>query len=234
MEFEQGDVLLCSVDKIVGTTVFVNIDGTTKTGSMVFSEVAPGRIRNIRDYIVPKKTIVCKILKITPNNIELSLRRVKEKERKEIIEQHKIEKSYRAILKSILKEKTKEIVEKIKQKNSLYNFLENSKENSKELEELVGKENSKSILEILKTQKKKTIILKKEMNLSTTDPNGLSLIKEILTKIEGVEIKYIAAGKYSLKREDTDIKKADTFLSEKIQEIEKAITPHNFQIKYKQ
>ena len=60
MEFEEGDVVLCTVEKIEGTVVFVNIDGTNKQGTIITSEVAPGRIRNIREYVVPKKKIVSK------------------------------------------------------------------------------------------------------------------------------------------------------------------------------
>jgi translation initiation factor 2 alpha subunit (eIF-2alpha) len=49
MELEPGDLILCTVDRIVGTTVFVKMQGTDKEGSIVFSEVSPGRIRNIRE-----------------------------------------------------------------------------------------------------------------------------------------------------------------------------------------
>ena len=56
---EVGDIVLCTVDRIIGTTVFVGIEGNGE-GSIVTSEIAPGRIRNLRDYVVPKKKIVCK------------------------------------------------------------------------------------------------------------------------------------------------------------------------------
>lgn len=234
MEIEQNDILLCTVDKVTKTNVFVKINGTKREGSIIMSEIAPGRIRNIRDYVVPKKTIICKVLNITPNNIQLSLRRVKEKERKEIIEQNKTEKSYRSILKSVLKEKTPEIVGKITEENTLYIFLEAAKEDSKELEKLTGKEDAQKILEILNTQKKKTIVLKKEIKLTTTNHNGLTLIKELLENNKDVEIKYIAAGKYSIKREDSDIKKAAMKIKEVVDSIEKAAKKYNIEITYKQ
>jgi len=233
MEFEQGDIVLCTVDRIAGTTVFVKIEGTEKTGSIVFSEVSPGRIRNIRDFVVPKKTIVCKILKIMPDHIELSLRRVTQKEQKEVLEQHKLEKSYASVLKTILKEKTPETIEKIKEKNNLYEFLENSKTDSKELEKMIGKENSTKVLEILNSQKKKTIILKKEISLTTIKPNGLTLIKKLLENIDRIEIKYLAAGKYSLKREDENIKLADNKLKEAITLIEEEAKKEGIDFKLK-
>src|SRR3990167_3310904 len=115
MTLEEGDLVLCTVEKIVGTIVFVNIDGEKKQGSIVLSEIAPGRIRNLRDYVVPKKKIVCKILRIyDKGNIELSLRRVTLKEKKEVLEQFKLEKSYESILRSVLGENAQKIIENIK------------------------------------------------------------------------------------------------------------------------
>ena len=80
---EVGDIVLCTVDRIVGTVVFVKIKGYGE-GSIIMSEIAPGRIRNLRQYVVPKKQIVCKVLRISGDRIDLSLRRVTQKEKKEV------------------------------------------------------------------------------------------------------------------------------------------------------
>jgi len=75
MELEQGDLVLCTVERIEKTIVFVKVlvGNEEIDGSIITSEIAPGRIRNIRDYVVPKKRIVCKVLRISQNkNIELS------------------------------------------------------------------------------------------------------------------------------------------------------------------
>ena len=91
MNLEEGEIVSCVVDRIVGTIVFVKISGNGE-GSIILSEIAPGRIRNLRNYVVPKKKIVCKILKIGDSgNIYLSLRRVTQKEKKEVLEQEKQE-----------------------------------------------------------------------------------------------------------------------------------------------
>ena len=67
MELEIGDLVLCTVERIERTIIFVKIAFGNKEvdGSIVISEIAPGRIRNIRQYVVPKKKIVCKILRIS-------------------------------------------------------------------------------------------------------------------------------------------------------------------------
>jgi translation initiation factor 2 alpha subunit (eIF-2alpha) len=219
MSLEVGDIVLCTVDRIAGTVVFVKIDGEGE-GSIILSEIAPGRIRNLRNYVVPKKQIVCKVLRVSGDRIDLSLRRVTLKEQKEIKEQYKQEKSYKNILKGILKDKYEEIIEKILKKEKVYDFLEESKKDSAELEKITGKKEAEKILKILNSQKQKKAIIKKEINLTSTKSNGLELIKNILKEIKESEIKYISAGKYSVKVESKDLKSADKKLKEIFNEIE--------------
>lgn len=234
MELEVGDVVLCTVNEIAGTVVFVKIDGNGE-GSIITSEIAPGRIRNLREYVVPKKKIVCKVLRISQNgNIDLSLRRVTQKEKKEILEQYKQEKSYKSVLKSILGEKSEKIIQEIESKQRLFDFLEEAKENSKDLEKIVGKTDTKKVLEIIQTQKQKTAILKKEINLTTKDPSGLKLIKELLGNLKEVEIKYISAGKYSVKIEADDIKTADNRLKDILKNIEEKAKKAGFEFSVKE
>ncbi|MDP3986701.1 MAG: hypothetical protein Q8P81_00575 [Nanoarchaeota archaeon] len=221
--FEEGDVILCTVDRIIGTNVFVKIDSEKGDveGTITFSEIAPGRIRNIRDYVTPKKKIVCKVLRISGDRVDLSLRRVTLKEQKELREQEKQEKGYQSILKSVLGDKNEETVREILKEDSLNDFLQRSKEDSKELEKIVGKENSDKIIKILKSQKQKTSSLKKEISLTTTEEDGINIIKSLLSKIKNAEVRYISAGRYSLKIESSDIKKADHELKETIANVEK-------------
>lgn len=220
MELEVGDIVLCTVDRIVGTAVFVKIEGNDE-GSIILSEIAPGRIRNLRNYVVPKKKIVCKVLRISGDRIDLSLRRVTQKEKKEVMEQDKQEKSYIKILKSVLKEEAEKSIEEILKEKKIYEFLQEAKENPANLEKIVGKNNSKKILNILKTEKQKKAIIKKEILLTTTKPNGVELIKNILGGINNAEVKYISAGRYALKTEDENLKTADNKLKEIIKDIEK-------------
>ncbi len=221
MTLEIGDIVLCTVDRIVGTIVFVNIAGEEREGSIVFSEVAPGRIRNIRDYVVPKKKIVCKVLRISSNRIDLSLRRVTQKEKKEMLEQIKHEKSYKSILKTILKEKANEAIKKIEENQNIYEFLEESKENPKELEKIIGKEKAKEIIEIIKKQRSKIKKIKKEFVFTSKEEDGLDLIKKILGSIKNAKISYISAGKYSIETEDENVKEADNKIKRIFEEIDK-------------
>ncbi len=234
MELEEGDIILCSVDRIVRTTVFVKIDGNEE-GTIIFSEIAPGRIRNIRDYVVPKKKIVCKVLRISPQgNIDLSLRRVTQKEKKEKLEEIKQEKSYVSILKSVIKDKADEIIKNIEKKEKLFDFFEEAKEKPKNLEKLVGKKDSVKILEILKTQKRKKAVVKKYIFLTTKKPDGLKLIKDLLSDLKEIKIKYISAGNYTLETEADDLKAADNKLKEVIANIEEGAKKQGLEFSIKE
>ncbi|VVB82081.1 Translation initiation factor 2 subunit alpha [uncultured archaeon] len=210
-ELEVGDLILCTVDRIVGTVIFVRLtwEGKEIEGSIALSEIAPGRIRNLRDYVVPKKKIVCKVLRIKSGNVELSLRRVSQKEKKEVLEKESQGKSYVSVLKGILGEKAEEVMKEISKTEDLVSFLEESKTNSSKLEKIAGKENSKKIVDILNSHKKKILLVKKEINLTTTQPNGITLIKKVLETFKGIKVKYISAGRYSLEIESEDAKTAD-------------------------
>lgn len=228
MELEEGTNVLCTVDKIIGTTVFVKIENNGD-GTIITSEIAPGRIRNLRDYVVPKKKIVCKILRVSGDRVDLSLRRVTPKERKEVLEEYSEEKSYENIIKKFLENKAEEVLESIKKRGRVYDFIENAKQDPKEFEALAGKELAKKILDIVKTEKKKSVVIKKEICLKTTNPEGLNQIKKLFEELKDIEVSYICAGKYSLKIESSDAKKADTRLREIISDIEKKTKKHDFE-----
>jgi translation initiation factor 2 alpha subunit (eIF-2alpha) len=215
MELEEGQIVSCIVTKIVGTTVFVKIEDYGKEGTIITSEIAPGRIRNLREYVVPNKKIVCKILRVDKDNIYLSLRRVTAKERKEILDMHEKEKNLSATLKTLLKSPD-EVIQKIKQESSLVEFFENAKENPGMLEKLMSEEEASKILKILKEKKEKEVVTKKKFSFSSQAEDGLVKIKSILPK----ETTYLAAGRYLLAIKDKSYKEANTKLNQAMQSIE--------------
>jgi translation initiation factor 2 alpha subunit (eIF-2alpha) len=234
-ELEVGKIVLCTVERIEGTIVFVKIEGTEQQGSIILSEIAPGRIRNLRDYVVPKKKIICKVLRISQNgNIDLSLRRVTKKEQKEIRESYKQEKSYTNILRNVLGEKAKDTINKILEKEKVYDFLKEAKENPKKLEDYVGKEDSEKISSILGAQKQKRAIVKKIIFLRTTKPDGLRIIKKVLGDTKGAEIKHLSAGKYSIQVESQEIKTASNNLKEILSEIEQKAKKEGMEFEFKE
>src|SRR3989344_529510 len=82
---QEEELVLCTVTAVQYSSVFCTLDEYgARTGMIHISEVAPGRIRNIREFVKEGKKIVCKVLRINTErgHIDLSLRRVTEMQKR--------------------------------------------------------------------------------------------------------------------------------------------------------
>ena len=222
-DLEEGQIVLCTVEKIVGTTVFVYIENNGE-GTVTTPEIAPGRIRNLRDYVFPGKEIVCKVLSIKGDKIYLSLRRVKQNEKKELLDKINREKSCKAILKTVLGEEAEKAIGKITENHSILEFFEQAKENPKILGEYLTKPDAEKILKILESKKDKPKEIRQIFKLSSNSENGIDIIKNILqSSCRGSQcrILYIAAGKYRLSIIGPDFKHLKTEINSVLDNIEK-------------
>lgn len=215
---EEGDLVLCTVDRIVGTTVFVKTE-SGEEGTIITSEIAPGRIRNLRDYVVPNKKIVCKVLRISGGNLNFSLRRVSGKERKTVLDKYNQERTALSILKTVLGNKSEKTVTEIKKKSGVYDFLQNCKSNPAELEKLMDKGEAARVCKILQEKKEKPKEMKKEFKLTSSSSEGIRIIKDILSEC-ACEITYLGSGKYTIKITSPSIKEADKLVASALEKIQ--------------
>jgi translation initiation factor 2 subunit 1 len=230
MELEEDSLVLGTVEKIEHMNVFVKLSNG-KTGTIVTSEIAPGRIKNLRAYVAPNKIIVCKVLRISNNHIDLSLRRVTSKEKKEVLEKHQQEKDFEMGLKSILKENFLEIEKKIKEKfETLLDFLGKSQEDINILKEFIPNDFQEQISKLTE-KKRKEVEVKKKLKLKCIAPDGVHKIKEIL-KIDKKEAKvtYISAGNYVITLKSEDYKTANRLMQKIIDNIEEKSKKSNCEI----
>jgi translation initiation factor 2 subunit 1 len=232
---EEGQIVLGTVTKIIGTTIFIKIEDNGE-GTMTTPEVAPGRIRNLRDYVVPGKKIVCKVLDTRNDNIRLSLRRVKQSEKRELLEKIAKEKSYKAILKTVLGEKDSEIaIEKITEDYNLLDFFEEIKQKKELLKKYVSEEKAIQINSILDSKKDKLKEVKKNFNLSSKAQDGILIVKSIIEKNCNQDLykeckcnaTYIAAGKYRLTLDGEDFRKLNFSINKILVSIEKEAKKQN-------
>lgn len=218
---KEGDLILGTVEKVSNTVTIVNLP-EGKKGTLISSEIAPGRIKFLREYVVPNKKIVCKILKIDGENIQLSLRRVNSKEKKEVMQHFKQEHAINLAFKQILKESEEKIKEKIlKDFKSLIEFVNESREDTKLLEKYIPKEFLDQIEKIV-NKKRKQSELKHIVKLKCLESNGLEKIKKVLDiKKEHLTISYISAGKFKLTLLVEDFKEGKKKMNEIIELIQK-------------
>ncbi|MDO8508957.1 MAG: hypothetical protein Q7S27_04705 [Nanoarchaeota archaeon] len=218
MALVEGQLILCTVKKIEKTNIFLDIEDEGE-GSMVLSEVAAGRIRNLREYVIPNKKIVCKVLNVSQGHVELSLRRVTAKEKYEVLERHKKERSLISMLKNIVTN-PEELVKKIKKEYDFVTFLEDAKDNPNILEKFFSKSQIEKILNILKEKIEKEKEVRKIFKLSSVSPNAITEMKEILD-VPDSEINYLGSSRFSISAKAKDFKEANKNLLNILHNIEK-------------
>lgn len=233
---QEDELVLCTVTAVHYHSVFVTLDEYDKTGLIHISEIAPGRIRNIRDYVVEGKKVVCKVLKIDKEkgHIDLSLRRVNEKQKRSKLNQIKQEQLAENIVQYVAKQnkkKPEELYAEITKKlfetyDSLFTAFEEASQDKVKLEDYLDKKLAEELTNIIKQRiKPREIEIGGEITISSTAPKGAGVVKEILKKAEGIKgkpiIKYKGAGIYTISVKADDYKVAEKILKETIETVEK-------------
>ncbi len=227
---KEDDVVFCTVSRIFPTTIFCTLwEG--QEGVIPISEIAPGRIRNVRDYVKEGKKVVCKVLRVDEErgHITLSLRRVTSKERKDKLEAFKKENNAQAILKNFSQKTKIEIDERILESvgekyGSLFNLFQLSLEDKSKLSDLDVKDPSSLdvLYELIKERvKPKKVKVFLELEIKSSLPNGVEKIKEVLN-LKNVSVKYISAPLYRMEIESENAKEAEKTLVQEAEKIVKA------------
>ncbi len=237
---EDNELVICTVTAIHYHSVFVNLDEYNKSGMIHISEISPGRIRNIRDFVKEGKKIVCKVLRIHQDkgHIDLSLRRVNEGQRKEKVSQMKQEQLAEKIVETVAKqrkEKFEELYEKITKKvfekyDLLYDAFDDASAGRAKLEELeIEPDVAKQLMEIISQRIKPTEIeIGGELTLQSYEPNGVEIIKEAVKKAgKKAEIRYTGGGTYGVKVKSLEYKDAEKDLKEALDNVTKYMEENN-------
>jgi len=224
---EEGDLILCKVKEVTNTITSVEMpDG--EEGTIISSEIAPGRIKLMRQYVVPNKQIVCKVLKIEGNHAHLSLRRVTSKEKKEVMQKFKQTQAINIAFKQILDKDEEKIKEKIlKDFENLPSFIDKIKEDEKIISKYIPKEKQEAIKKISE-KRKKNEELKQNIKIKYLEDDGIKKLKEIFNlDNKNISITYISAGNFRLKLKVQDFKQGKKEMAEIIEELEKRAKKYN-------
>jgi translation initiation factor 2 subunit 1 len=239
---EEGELVLCTVTSVQFHSVFVQMDEYGKTGMIHISEVAPGRIRNIRDFVIEGKKVVCKVLKVhlDRGHIDLSLRRVTEMQKRQKITALKQQQNAEKILEHVAKtvgSKPDELFAKVNkvaiaEAGSLYGFfLEIVKDNKIADKVQLNEKERKMLLEVV-TQRVKSpeVEIVGSLKLQSYESNGVEHVKNALKAgmkaAKEADVKYLGSGSFRVAIKAPDYKEAEKIMNSFVDASTSAIGKH--------
>ena len=246
---EVNEIVYCTVRKIYGNTVFVYLDEFEKEGVLTISEIAPGRIRNLRDYVVEDKKIVCKVLRVDPKQkrIDVSLRRVSiplmKKKLDEIKKEEYSERVYEEVSKELgmdkdeLFEKTYEVIFEDYETvfEALYDIMIDNDKIS--MFSNLTKEQQQTFVNYINDRiKPEEVVLKKKFKLSSSAKEGVEEVKSAIENAintinyDKIEVFYKAAGEFGVTITHEDMKSADKLYTQFKQTLEQDAKKNNLEL----
>lgn len=102
---EIGEYVIATATRLEGHGVYVNLDEFDKGGYIPIGEVASTWVKNIKDFVKEGQKVVLKVIRIDDRkgHIDLSLRKVTEREKKEKLIQYKKGKKAEKLLENAAK-----------------------------------------------------------------------------------------------------------------------------------
>ena len=230
----EDELVLCTVTSVQFHSVFCKLDEYGKSGLIHISEVAPGRIRNIREFVEDGKKVVCKVLRVNKEkgHIDLSLRRVNEAQKRQKLNAVKQEQLVGKILEHVAKTTTEKIeslrnnlIEKTSEKyQSIFAVFEAVAKGELKLDSVMPKKIAEVLTAVIQQRiKPPEARISGEITISTTASDGIEKVKMLLAKPEGTTvypiIKYLGAGKYLMSVTSEDYKKAEKIMKTAVDHI---------------
>lgn len=228
----EGSLAIAVVKKIMPYGAFCTLSEYGDIEAfMHISEVAPRWIKNIHEFLSEKKKLVVKVHRVDlgKRQVDVSLKRVNEDERKRKLENVKKEtRAMKLIQVAVKNSKTKKDFESFRKEiiseyGSLYPFLETVRDEGdaafegldidkglrKELEGLTVKYVKKPVTEITRV-----------FSIACYEPDGVQVVKKVL---EGADAHYLGAGRYMMKAETEDPKAGEKEMNKRIAAVEKGL-----------
>jgi len=235
-----GEIVIGTVTRVLDFGAFVSLDEyENKEGMVHISEVASGWIKDIREHVKKGQKVVCKVLSVNPKrgHIDLSIKDVNERQRKEKIREWKNEMSafkWLEIVADELKmsrEEVKKIGKKLlKEYDSVYSAFEEAvKDGHENLAKIVGEEFAKKMVEIARENlRPKNVKIRGYFEIKFLQSDGVERIRKVFQELNvdddvSFEIYYMGAPKYRLVVEGEDYKTVENALKKITTSVSKMV-----------
>lgn len=222
----KGELVLCTVKRLEPHSAFVEIDNYEGANGMIhISEVALRGVKNIKNHLSVGEKVVCKVLYVKDNLVDVSLKRVKSGERKRKLDELRVRNRFYHLVEHACQEAgSKKLTDKvinlfIDEYGSLLSAHEALR--SKGLKFLDNVDLPSKVKPLIRDSfqsllKQLSVEIKRELTVSSTASDGLTRIKKLLTsfskpKKTKVDISYLGSGKFLVVIEALNYKLAEEF-----------------------
>jgi translation initiation factor 2 subunit 1 len=229
---EHGDLVIATIENVTDYGAYAKLDEYNKRGLLHVSEISSSWIRNIRDYVRENQKMVLKVLRVDTEkgHIDLSLRRVTKRERKEKVLSWKKQRKAEALLIEVSERVGSTIDEVyntagslIEQKYGLYEGFEKTvREGAEPLTTIGVPENLAQAFAAVAQDRihLKLVKVKGILEIRCAKPNGVKIIKEAFlnakkaekTKDADIHFYVKAAPKYSVETLAENYERAEEVL----------------------
>ena len=221
---EKGEVVIAVIKEIRPHSVLVDIvDYPGEEGMIHISEIASGWIKNIRNHVKVGQQVVCKIMR-KGYPVNLSMKRVSEREKKEKLKAFSLEKRAEKIFERMVEEGAEpEWRNKMKTEfGSLWNAFETAVKNPGLVEKRLPEIAPVIIETAQKNIKRKEVDIRFEVDIHSYEPNGVEIIKKALKPFEKkYDVSYLSAGRFMISSKTTDPKRVERKMESELRELEK-------------
>ena len=226
---ESGEFVLATIKKIMPYGAFCSLDEYQAVECFLHvSEVSSGWVRNIREHLKEGQKIVAVVTNVVPDKrqIDISLKRVSEADKKRKMEAYKSEKRAEKLLEraavkvgkslSVAMREVAPLLEK--DHETIWSALEAASKG--ELKTKLPKAWMDALEEVAKQEiKPQRVELRAELKLQSFSGNGIADVKSALSKIRAmgtketsVKLLYLGAPNYYVDVESGDYKTAEKML----------------------
>jgi len=237
---EIGEFVIGTAVKIQDHGAYVNLDEFNKVGYIPIGEIASTWVKNIRDYVKEGQKVVLKVIRVDEKkgHIDLSLKKVTEREKKEKLIQWKRAKRAEKILKDVASSLNKDFSEAVERVGipledrfgDLYTAMEMAVTEGHQALVRAGIPVTwaKAIYEAAKEHiEPPTVQVTGILQLNSRRPKGIEDIKKALLEGEErarskggkLEITYLGAPRYRIEVTAKDYRSAEEILRETAETI---------------
>lgn len=231
---QPGEIVICRISSVNPNSVFAHIQQYDKEGMIHVSEVASRWVRDIREFVRENQLVVCRVMRVEGDHISLSLKRVSREESASRLNEFKRERKSEKLLELAAKQMGvkleqayedagNDLIEKFGSLTKAFDIV--AKNPNMLIKHGIKKDWADALTEVVKKSKiEKSYEVKALLELVCYKPDGVSVIKGILSKIpESFEVKYISAPKYMLVRKGCDRRLMESEMAKTAESVVEAL-----------